>query len=82
MRILVVTLNVALAISMLWLFVDKGFPSTHEDDFFIAVLALVTPPLTLYSLWRDKSEGWLSLWLKRKATEERHRLKELESKDK
>lgn len=77
MKLLVVTLNVLWFGAGVMFVVTEGIPRPTNEDFYIMLLMIVTPLVTLlYFLF--PRDGWIDLWLKRKAAEERKKLKELE----
>ena len=80
MKLVATLLNVALLIVAILSLAMNGFPNPRDDFFYVAILILITPSVTLASfLYRGNGEGWLALWIKRKTAEERKKLKELES---
>src|SRR4030067_32886 len=65
-KLVVVLLNVALLIVAILSLAMNGFPNPRDDFFYVAILILVTPAVTLTSfLYRGNGEGWLALWIKR-----------------
>ncbi len=79
MRIAAIILNLTLIVATIVLFIDNGLPSPDDGWFFVYFLLLiVTPVLTVFSLFLSKSESWLSLFFKRKAAEERQRISQIE----
>jgi hypothetical protein len=73
-------LNVILLVVVIILGATKGI---GEDVKYVARFALfiVTPVFTLFYFFRNKAhgDGWLSLYFRRKAAEERARIRKLEA---
>lgn len=81
MKMLTIVTNGALAILTIVLIFDKGFPQPNEGEFWMVLLAVGAPTITLYFLLfssAPRREGWLSLYMQRKAAEEKKRIRDLE----
>lgn len=80
MRIITILANILLLLVVLSLSVANGFPSGIE--FLFAVSALFAPAISLlYTIAFTDAQtngGWLKLFLKRKALEERKKIESLE----
>ena len=63
---------------------EHGLPSMADSDFWLIALVIVAPVPTLVVLLRDGGREpctLFGLWLRRKMTEERTRLREAERRD-
>ncbi|VUZ85106.1 hypothetical protein MELA_01482 [Candidatus Methylomirabilis lanthanidiphila] len=78
MRNLAILLNIALIGLFLYFLVTKGLPKEGSES-LIALLLFAAPTSTLWALLIDKDENWLSLYLRRKALEERKKIQSLSS---
>lgn len=83
MRIGAIVLNVILLIATPILCVEWGEVPAPDDGWFFVyfLLVIVTPLFTLATLFLPKPESWLSLYFKRKAAEERQRIREIENQE-
>ena len=78
MRILAITFNVVLIMTMAALLIDDGIPR-RADDILLVALVTAAPILSLLALTVASSrEDWLGLYVRRKALEERRRIEALE----
>lgn len=78
MRLLASVLNIALIGTMIYLFSEK---SPQGGDLAIFALVLAAPIASLLALRVQHGEDWLSLYLKRKALEEKRKIEQLNSKE-
>ena len=74
MRILAVIGNVAVLGLFCFLLVEKGLPK-DGTDIVIALVLLLSPIVNLAAPFRGN--GWLTLYLKRKALEEQVKIEQL-----
>jgi len=65
-----------LGVAIWWITLD-GFSSLGSDDCLLLFPMLITPILSLPYLFCYKGEDWLSLYLKRKAIEEKRKIEQL-----
>jgi len=81
MRIIAGIFNFLCIFLLIVLIAKNGFPNPNKEGlaFLLVTLMLVTLILNLIYILFSKSEGWLSLYFKRKAAEERKRITELEA---
>ena len=82
MRILAIILNVVLLVVSGFLIADE-MSRPEGRDYILAALFLGTPVVTLICLLsrRESSNGWLALFLQRKALEERRKIEDLSKND-
>lgn len=81
LRALVILLNGALLILLVATMPSKGLPSPDDPGFVLVIVALIAPLVTLLYVIQSPDAGssnFVSLWLRRKAAEERKKLQELE----
>ncbi|MCB1951152.1 MAG: hypothetical protein KDF61_04015 [Rhodocyclaceae bacterium] len=77
LRFLSYSANIALFCLALFLMADKGLPDRSEDVLIFALL-LAAPVASIGALVLSPSaESWPTLWLKRKALEEKKRIADL-----
>lgn len=70
-----ISLNVLLLLTVGYLFATEGAPD--EDELFLVVIFFAAPLASLVALIRFGGESWLGLYFKRKALEEKLRIKNL-----
>lgn len=70
-----ISLNVLLVMAVIYLFATKGAP--NKDEAFVVVLLCVAPISSLIALSLKGGEGWLGLYFKRKALEEKQKIEKL-----
>ena len=75
MRPIAIVLSVLQIATFFYLIVTRGAPS--GKDLPLAVLLIATPIATLLIFYFSGSEGWLSLYFKRKTLEERKKIERL-----
>ena len=78
MRALAVLLNIALIITLFFLFYDNGMP--RENEILLASLMFLAPVFSLAALFlnrRPNSESLLSLYFKRRRLEESQKIRDL-----
>ncbi len=83
MRILSYILNIALLLIVLFLLADEGWPKKIVYQLMFVVF-LLTPLISVFTLWRDPSAGsesWLSLMFERKKLEEKLKMKKLKDEN-
>lgn len=82
MKIISIVLNILLVGLVLIEFIEHGLPESSEDDFWLFILLVVTPLVTLYYLlFSSNRESWLQLYFRRKAAEEKQKLKQFEDRE-
>jgi hypothetical protein len=75
MKWIAIGLNVLLILTVGYLFVSKGAP--REDEWFLIVMLFAAPLSSLVALTYVGGESWVGLYFKRKALEEKQRIKNL-----
>ena len=83
-RALAVVLQLGLQVFTVCAIAEHGLPRTCDDSFWFMVLVVVAPLPTLVVLLRDGGREpctLFGLWIRRKMTEERTRLREAERQD-
>ena len=75
MKWIAIGLNVLLILTVGYLFASKGAPG--EDEWFLVVVLFAAPLSSLVALTRVDGESWVGLYFKRKALEEKQRIKNL-----
>jgi hypothetical protein len=75
-----ISLNVLLLLAFGYLFATKGAP--REEELFLVIILLAAPLVSLIALTKFGGESWLGLYFKRKALEEKQRIRNLESSGK
>lgn len=75
MRPIAVVLSILQIATLFYLIARSGAPS--GKDLPLAILLIATPIATLLSFYFTGSEGWLSLYFKRKTLEERKKIERL-----
>jgi len=79
MRKFAIILNCAVLFFVLFLLVHDGFPSDIVPVFAL-ILVTSTSCFSIYALFKSadgNSDNWLSLYLRRKALEEKKKIEEL-----
>lgn len=71
--------NIILLGFVFFLFAKHGAPDSGEDLFFV-ILIIVSPLFSLIALMGSKGDGWLDLYFKRKALEEKKKIEKLNEK--
>ncbi|HEU0189110.1 MAG TPA: hypothetical protein VFQ97_03860 [Gallionella sp.] len=61
--------------TVLWLFASKGAPG--KDEIFLVVVLFAAPISSIVALSLKGGESWLGLYFKRKALEEKQKIKNL-----
>jgi len=79
MKYLATIANLVLLGIVIWFFATKG-PPTKEDWLFVIPMILA-PVLSIIVILSPKGENWLSLYLKRKALEEKLKIDQLSKKE-
>lgn len=80
MRNISIALNLLLIGTSVWLLVDEH--SINGVDIFIYGVVFAAPLSSLVALLLKGGEGWLGLYVKRKALEERKKIEQLKSDEK
>ncbi len=75
LKTIVILGNLALLIFFFVLASDSGFENSNSMLLFLAMVSLMV--LNIYFLLRKNEEGWIGLFLKRKALEEKKKIKDL-----
>ncbi|WP_152003934.1 hypothetical protein [Desulfoluna spongiiphila] len=82
-----ILINAILVIVLLCIAVDEGWPR-HTEEQLMVCLFFLAPIFSIIALSQElkkkpseKSENWLSLFLKRKQLEERAKINELKQKE-
>lgn len=82
MKIASTVLNIMLLGFVIFKLLEHGLPRTDENDFLPFLLFSATPIVTLYYLlFSSNRESWLQLYFRRKAAEEKQKLKQLEDRE-
>ncbi len=68
--------NVALLVFLFFLASNSGFENGNSMLLFLAIVSLIV--LNIYFLLGKNGECWIGLFLKRKALEEKKKIKDLE----
>lgn len=76
-------LNVGLLGLTFWMFSKYGIGNADDETLPLMAMMLLAPSASLVALVRGHTgtRGWLSLWLERKALEERAKITALKSAD-
>ncbi len=74
MKWIAIGLNVLLILTVGYLFASEGAP---EDEWFLVVVLFAAPLSSLVALTHVGGESWVGLYFKRKALEEKQRIKSL-----
>lgn len=80
MRIVAIVLNLILISVVAFLFVTEGAPNNEEWLFVMLIIA--SPICSIIALLGSIDGSWLSLYLTRKALEEKKKIKALNDGDK
>ena len=80
MRNISIALNLLLIGTSVWLLVDEH--SINGVDIFIYGVVFAAPLSSLVALLLKGGEGWLGLYFKRKALEERKKIEQLKNDEK
>jgi hypothetical protein len=72
-------INVILLLTLGVMLTESGWPTKSSDVWLLALL-VAAPLASLIDLRPHAAESWLSLYLQRKALEERKRIEELNGK--
>lgn len=75
MKLIAIGLNALLIATGLWLFVSKGTPG--KDEIFLVVVLFAAPISSIVALSLKGGESWMGLYFKRKALEEKQKIKNL-----
>ncbi len=76
MKMIAILLNLILLSFVGYLIYDKGIPD--DEEFFIFLLFTATPFFNLIAILTSHGETFLSLYLKRKALEEKKKIENLQ----
>lgn len=82
MRTLTILLNLGQLAFMAFLLMEKGIPSVDQDDFWIFLLLILVPSITIITFARNRSDignhkTLLGLYLQRRRLEEEKRISQL-----
>lgn len=81
MKITSIVLNILLVGVVMFALFEHGLPGTGEDDFWLFILVIATPLVTLYyMLFASHKESWLELYFRRKTAEEKEKLRQIEDR--
>jgi len=80
MKLIAFGLNVLLIVTVLWLFATKGGPG--KDEIFLIVVLFAAPISSIVALSLKGGDSWLGLYFKRKALEEKQKIKKLGDQEK
>jgi hypothetical protein len=75
MKWLAICLNALLILTGFYIVATEGMPD--KDEVFIFVVLFAAPVSSLIALSLKGSEGWIRLYFKRKALEEKKKIEEL-----
>ncbi len=76
MRRTAVVLNIILLLFVAYGLTTDGFPTEAKGILFVLLL-IVAPLFSVVALFRGTGESWLSLYLRRKALEEKKKIESL-----
>lgn len=77
MKIITILLNIILFGFAIYLWIVDA-PQVGGVELFAFLMVLITPLLNLYIICSTKGGDWLSLFLKRKALEEKKKIEKLQ----
>ena len=80
MRIPAIILNVGLLLYIAFMLAKHGVPK--GEDLFFAALFTIVPIVNIFGLWNVGGDGWISLYFRRKALEERRKIDDLNAQRK
>lgn len=80
MKLIAIGLNALLLLIMLYLFATKGAPD--KDETFQVIVLFAAPISSLVALFLKGGESWLGLYFRRKALEEKEKIKKLDGQRK
>ena len=79
MKITAIILNLVLLISSILMTIEEGVPDLDTGVWLLLfILIYIAPIASLIALLLSKSDNWIGLYFKRKAMEEKQRIKALE----
>ena len=81
MKIIAILVNIALFSLIAYIIATEGLPKKADVRFILSIFLLLTPIINLLYIffWRPE-ESWLTLYFKRKASEEKKKIEELANK--
>ena len=79
MRIIAIILNFVLIGVLIFLVIAE--PHMNIEEIIMTVLFLIVPISNLAAFYLDDTENWISLFLKRKAMEEKAKISKLNDND-
>jgi hypothetical protein len=84
MKILSILLNIILLAMFSFGLIKFGLPEHSDKDFIFHVFMLtamfLTPLVNLIYIFKPKDHGWVSLYFRRKALEEKKKIDDLQKK--
>lgn len=81
LRTIVVLANIAILSWLVWLAATEGVPEGEELLLFLGILIFMILNIFFVATGRNE-DSWITLFLKRKALEEKKKIADLESKSK
>lgn len=75
MRILTIVLNALLLLYIGYMLTKHGVPK--GEDLIFATLFTIVPIFNIAAMWNFQGDDWISLFLQRKALEEKRKIDEL-----
>jgi len=81
-RIIAISLNILFLVLFVWISIEEGTPIDEGIEFLFLWLLLIATPLfnLCYIFLANSKDNWFSLFLKRKALEEKKKIEELLNK--
>lgn len=83
MRLVAIVVNAVLLVALILQLAKYGFPLPGESEFWLVVLAIVAPLMSIAALLPtrrlSRESSWLGMYLVRKKHEERRRIAQLQS---
>lgn len=80
MKLIAIGLNALLILIVLYEFATKGTPG--KDEIFQVIVLFAAPISSLVALFLKGGESWLGLYFRRKALEEKEKIKKLDGQRK
>lgn len=78
MKKIAIMLNLSLiALLIFFLIREGGFSGASGGEILIFIIVLITPLCSLYTILGTNENGWLNLFLQRKALEEKKKIEKL-----
>ncbi len=78
MKIISAILNILLLVAAVLMMMERGLPSIHDHYFFLSVMMVAAPSVTLLTAVFSTSASLVSLYFKQKTAEAKKRIAEIE----